>query len=190
MVDPFIEQAARLRERYVSFYRRSIEELTTEPGLVVELLVQPNGRTTPAPFCLTRLDILSGTSDAPRIQRIADSREATDNATFRLPNGLQIDQHAFSWEALRLKFSGARFKLETLQTWLATWLDVAEVREPDRWGLSGIVHDVAWTHEHDVWQLDVDLGSAPVNALEELFGIIANAGVTSLELSRSDAGDA
>jgi hypothetical protein len=191
MADTFFEQAARLRHRYLSFYRRSIEELKTEPSFAVELLVRPNGRTTPAPFCLTRIDIISGESAAPQITRIADSLEETSsNADFQLPSGLQLQQHAFSWEALRLRFSDPRFKIESLQGWLTGWLDVEEVREPDSSGLSGVVHDLAWTTNQGTWQLHVDLGSASIDALEELLSCIAAAGVTSVELSRHDTEDA
>jgi hypothetical protein len=191
VVDTFFEQAARRRDRYLSFYRRSIEELKTEPSFGVELLVQPNGRTTPAPFCLMRIDIISGGPATPQIRRIADSVEETSSSvTFQLPSGVQVQQRAFSWEALRLKFSGPRFKIESLQGWLTRWLDVEEVREPDSSGLSGVVHDLAWTTDQGTWQLDVDLGSASIEALEDLLSGVATAGVTSIELSRHDLGGA
>ncbi|HSY41809.1 MAG TPA: hypothetical protein VLA79_19870, partial [Polyangia bacterium] len=63
-------------------------------------------------------------------------------------------------------------------------------READSAGLSGVVHDLAWATEDSTWQLDVDLGSAPVEALEDLLANISAAGVTSVELSRHDGGDA
>jgi hypothetical protein len=191
MVETFFEQAARLRHRYVSSYRRAIEDWKTEPRSAVELLVQPNGRTTPAPFCLMRVDIISGDSTAPRITRIADSLEETGGSvTFQLSSGIQVQQHSFSWEALRLRFSGSQFRIEGLQGWLTRWLDADEVREPDASGLSGVVHDLAWAVEDGTWQLDVDFGSAPIEALKDLLSAISAVGVTSLELSRHDAGDA
>jgi hypothetical protein len=190
VADTFLEQAARLRHRYLTFYRRSIEEFKSEPGFAVELLVQPNGRTTPVPFCLTRIDIISGESDAPRVRRIADLQEEASSVNFWLPSGVQMQQHAFSWEALRLRFSGPQFKIESLQGWLTSWLVADEVREPDSSGLSGVVHDLAWATEQGMWQLDVDLGSAPIDALEDLLAGISGAGVTSVELSRHDVGDA
>ena len=191
VADTFFEQAERCRHRYLSFYRRSIEELKTEPGFAVELLVQPNGRTMPVPFYLMRIDIISGDSGAPEIRRIADSIEGVGSrVNFQLPSGVQVQQHAFSWEALRLRFSDPRFRIESLEGWLTRWLDVEEVRQPDSWGLSGVVHDLAWTTEQGSWQLDVDLGSASLEALEELLSGIATAGVTSVELSRHDSGDA
>jgi hypothetical protein len=185
MADPFFEQAASCRQRYLSFYRRSIEESKGEPAFAVELLVKPNGRTTPPPFCLMRVDIISGGSTAPEVRRIADAHDEMDSATYQLPNGIQIHQRGFSWEALRLTFSGPRFKIESLESWLTTWLDADEVREPDSSGLSGVVHDLAWTVEADTWQLDVDLGSAPIEALEGLLADISAAGVTGIELSNT-----
>ena len=191
MTEPFFEQAARFRNRYVSFYRHSIEESKTEPGFAVELLVRPNGRTTPTPFCLTRIDIISGEATAPKIRRIADSlEEPGSSVAFQLPGGVEVQQVGFSWEALRLRFSGPEFAIDGLQGWLMRWLDADEIREPDASGLSGVVHDLAWASEHGTWQLDVDFGSAPMEALEDLLSNLSAAGVTSIQVSRHDAGDA
>jgi hypothetical protein len=188
---PFLEQAAIARDRYLSFYRRAIEELQGAPHLAVELLLQPNARTTPAPFCLMRVDALLGGASAPEIQRIVDVITQAPLVSFRLPSGLEIRQQAFSWEALRVTFSAPRFQIEALGTWLQTWLDPDEVREPDSSGLSGVMHDLAWSQfEPNTWRLDLDLGSAPLAALEELLDLLSGAGVTSLTLSRHDLDDA
>ena len=109
--------------------------------------------------------------------------------TFQLPSGMEVQQRGFSWEALRLRFSAPQFEIESLGEWLRRWLDADEVRAPDASGLSGVVHDLAWTSEQDTWQLHVDLGSAPIEALEELLSDISATGVTSVQLSRHDAGD-
>lgn len=187
MAETFFQQANRLRNRYLSIYRRSIEEWKTETRFAVEILVQPDGRTTPSPFCLTRIDIISGEPTAPNLIRVADSlEEPGSSATFQLPNGLEVQQDGFSWEALQLSFLGPQFEIDRLQGWLKMWLDADEVREPDASGLSGVVHDLAWTTDHGMWQLDVDLGSAPIEALEALLSDISAAGVTSVRLSRHD----
>src|SRR6185369_9582641 len=99
MMTPFFEQAAKARDRYVSFYRREIDILRSAPNFAVELLVQPDGRNTPAPFCLTRLDAIHGPIGKSEIKRIADGIERAPMATFRLPDGLEIRQENFSWEA-------------------------------------------------------------------------------------------
>jgi hypothetical protein len=187
MTASFHEQAGRRREQYLSFYRHAIEGWRDEAHLAVELLIRPNGRTTPAPFCLVRLDAIFGDPGAPRIQRVADFAEPDNPATFELSSGLKIRQDGFSWEALRLRFTSLRFDVSLLRGWLDSWLDPGEVREPDSSGLSGVVHDLAWSKgEPDTWQLDVDLGSAPIAALEGLLEVLSTAGVTDVRVARHD----
>ena len=71
---------------------------------------------------------------------------------------------------------------------MTRWIDADEVREADSSGLSGVVHDLAWTTTDGEWQLDFDLGSAPIEALEDLLASLATAGVASVEVSRHDLG--
>jgi hypothetical protein len=187
MTDPFFEQAAVARERYVSFFRQTITQLGSAPNLAVELLVKPNGRDTPPPFCLMRIDAIYGSKENPEIQRIADHVDGQDQESFRLAGGLEILQNAFSWEALALDFSSAAFGVGRLRNWLDRWLDPDEIREPDTWGLSGVLHDVAWScTENHSWQLHLDFGSAPIAALEELLTLLSDAGVKRITLSRHD----
>jgi len=191
MTDPFFEQAANARDRYVSFYRRTIGNLRNAPNFAAELLVQPNGRNDPVPFCLMRLDAIHGDTGEPEIKRIADGIERVPMASFVLSDGLEIRQEDFSWEALRLTFSMEAFEVQTVSDWLRKWLDTDETREPDSWGLSGVVHDFAWSHaEPDTWRLDLDFGSAPMSALEELLTLLSAAGVRHVSVSRHDLKDA
>ena len=74
-----------------------------------------------------------------------------------------------------------------LEGWLRRWLDPDELRQSDDSGLSGVVHDLAWSPiEANAWQLDLDLGSAPLGALEELLQLLSGEAVTGLTLSRHD----
>ncbi len=187
MTDPFLQRAAKLRDRYVSFYRQAIANLGSAPNLAVELLIRPNGRNTPEPFCLTRLDAIHGPVGKPNIDRFADSLECAPKESFMLSDGLEVHQEDFSWEACRFTFSLAEFDVRTLRDWLLKWLDPDETRRPDASGLSSVVHDLAWSQtEPDKWCLDLDFGSAPVSALEELLAQLSSAGVRCVTISRHD----
>ncbi|MCQ3951379.1 MAG: hypothetical protein DPW14_16345 [Planctomycetes bacterium] len=191
MTEPFFQQAAKLRDRYVSFFRSAIDNLRSSPNFAVELLTQPNGRDTPEPFCLMRLDAIHGLIGKHEIQRIADSLESAPKASFRLSNGLEVRQDDFSWEALRLIFSLDGFEVQTLRDWLLKWLDPEETRKPDSWGLSGVVHDLAWSLTGpDIWCLDLDFGSAPISALEELLTQLSAVGVKRVTVARHDETEA
>jgi hypothetical protein len=191
MTDTFYEQAAIARNRYVSFYHRAIDKLKNAPSFAVELLVQPNGRSTPPPFCFSRMDVVHGSAGEPQIKRIADSVEREFQESFTLSDGLEIQQKSFSWEALRLTFSAEVFEIQTVGNWLRKWLDPDEIFEQDPWGLSGVVHDLAWSYnDPGVWCLNLDLGSAPISALEELFRLLSASGIKRIAVSRHDFEDA
>lgn len=190
VTEPFFEHAAIARAGYLSFYRRVVEDLNAEAHLALEVLVKPNGRTSPAPFSLTRVDAILGGAEDPRPQRFAEALGPSHAEVFVLDSGLHVDQTSFSWEALRLHFTGEEFRIEILETWFRNWLDPDENREPDSSGLAGVVHDLAWSElEPNTWQLDIDLGSAPLEALSELLGILHDIGVTRVAVSRHDADD-
>jgi len=190
VTEPFFEHAESARAGYLAFYRRVVDDLSAEPHLALEVLAKPNGRTSPAPFCLTRVDAILGGAEDPRPQRFADALGPSRAEVFVLKSGLQVDLTSFSWEALRLRFTGEEFRIEVLETWLRNWLDSDEKREPDSSGLAGVVHDLSWNElEPKAWQLDIDLGSAPLAALSDLLGILHRAGVTQVAVSRHDVDD-
>lgn len=186
MTEPFVEEAGAARDRYLAFFRRVVEQSrAVEPGCAVEVLVQPHGRTTPPPFCLVRVDLVLGGAAAPRIQRVADDVREDAPQRFRLASGMEVRRAGFSWEALRIAFSAGDFEIDALRPWLQLWLDPDEVRTPGAAGLSGVVHDLAWSYlELGRWQLDLDLGSAPLLALEELLDALAAAGVREIDVRR------
>jgi hypothetical protein len=190
MTDQFYVQADAARERYVSFYRRAIEQMKGVPNLAVELLVQPSTRNTPRPFCLMRVDAIHGHVQNPTIQHIADSLESPTRLQFRLAGGMQVFQTGFCWEALTITFDADEFEVEVVREWLNRWLDPEETRKPDAWGLSSVVHDLAWSREKSQWRLKLDFGSAPTEALKELLGLLWVAGIHGVTLSRDDLDDA
>jgi hypothetical protein len=91
VTEPFFEQAAVARDGYLSFYLRAIESLRVEPNLALEVLVKPNSRTSPVPFCLTRVDAILGGAEDPRPQRFVDELGPSRVEIFALDSGLQVE---------------------------------------------------------------------------------------------------
>ena len=185
----FFAHAASARDRYVAFLQKAIVDLRANASAAVEVLVKPRGRTTPEPFCLCRVDALTGTAAAPRIERIADRLPAPEPLRDRLESGLDLTQESFSWECLRLLLEAKRFDIAMLGPWLRKWLDPDEERSARAEWLSGVVHDLSWDSVSDAWVLTVDLGSAPLDALRELMNVIADAGAVAVTVSSGDAAD-
>lgn len=150
-------------------------------------MVQPNGRDTPRPFCLARIDAILGSAESSEVKRIADSFEVPSLERFTLAGGMEVLQESFCWEALTLAFSAPEFEIEVVRDWWIRWLDPEVTRQPDVWGLSAVVHDLAWTHnDKQDWQLRLDFGSAPLAALEELLTLLSAAGAKQVAVSRHD----
>jgi hypothetical protein len=175
----FMEMVAAARSSYLSHFRSSVERLSGKDGFVVELLMKPNGRTTPEPYCLMRVDVIYGTPSAPKIVRIAADRLSPGSAPSFLRNGLEVQVDGFSWESCMLEFASEKFSIELLRPWLIRWLDPNETRKPDSAGLCGVVHDLAWDCEQAAWSLRIDLGTAPTTALAELLDVVRASGAES-----------
>lgn len=184
-MEQFLRKAASARQAYVDFFESALRE---RPCNAVELLVKPNGRTNPEPFCLSRLDVLYGDAASPRVVRFASE---LGDAVWQFAanhDGLALDVQAFSWEALTLAFVRADFDLATLGDWYSYWLDAAEKRSAGAVGLSGVVHDLAWSSDASGhWELRVDLGSAPIEALVQLLQCLQTVGITACRIGRDDA---
>jgi hypothetical protein len=125
------------------------------------------------------------------MQRIADEFVMDPPSEFAFSRALHVVQDGFSWEALRLALSAPMFNVTLLGPWLQAWLDTAEIRQPDSFGLSGVVHDLAWAQvASSDWILDLDLGSAPLDALRALLDLVASTGARTVRVSRHDDEDA
>jgi hypothetical protein len=189
MQSAFTQHAQDARDRYVAFYRSVLKQYASGPEFAAEILIKPNGRNTPEPFCLMRADVILGSAPDFRIKRCRDALQHTEPIAFVGPHGLHIEQRSFSWEALRLRFTSERFHVELLEHWLVRWLDPSKGRPPDSDGLAGVVHDLSWAQSDSrEWELNIDFGSAPVAALEELLGCLSKCGVRDVTVSRHDIG--
>ena len=186
-----LRDLARVRDAYLDHMRSCLADARSEPLLAAEVLVKPNGRDTPAPFCLTRVDALYGDQHAPRVVRFGESQARHVGSSSRMQGSLAIFVDSLSWESLTVSFEHAEFDVAVLGEWYSEWLDVAERRQPDADGLSGVVHDLAWSSgSGGKWQLRLDLGSAEVVALIDLLGILEHAGIRNCCLAQAAGEDA
>jgi hypothetical protein len=177
-----------LREEYVAFYAECAATSRGAGHCATELLVQPNGYESPTPFSLVRIDIVSGLSDSPQIQRVADNVRAFDPVREMLIEGVTVRLESASWEEFHVQFQSESFTLSALQSWLTCWLDVAEEHPINDGGLSNVVHSLAWTVSGVQWELVVDFGSAAAAALLDFFRALACGGVRECSIGAGLAG--
>lgn len=179
-----LELLGPYRDKYVAFYRDSVVKWRHEhPDCVPEVMVQPNGAENPAPYSLLRIDAVYGGAAKPSAVRFAMDSENVDAATPLDFAGTPIAVQRITWEALRVSFRSRTFRMESLRSWLSSWIDDNDKRPVDDVGLAGVVHSIAWnsTPEGD-WEITIDFGSAPVAAFGELLYILFESGAESIVL--------
>jgi hypothetical protein len=91
----------------------------------------------------------------------------------------------FSWDGLSLGVQGLADDVIAFDVrhWFLRWFDEGEANALNAEGLNGVVHFVGDPAllEHAV-QFQIDLGSAPAEALMELLTVLANRGATTLSV--------
>jgi hypothetical protein len=186
----FMAKLARARESYREFFAQTLRELRARgESPVTELLVEPHGVAAPAPFNLCRPDILLGTPERSRWEWLIDGEPAgQDEVQHTLDSGLRVTAGWVGWESVRVSFYSSAFRLDALADWLYRWLDVAETHAEDADGLLGVVHGLASASEGERWTLEVDFGSAPLDAAVEFLRALHASGVTDCRVSPPDPG--
>lgn len=92
---------------------------------------------------------------------------------------LRVELRPFHWDSVPVEFKGIGFRTDwrTLVNWFEVWFDGEEQRRPDRDGLLGVVHFLSDPKQsEESVTFSVDLGSASVEAFEELLDIAVKLG--------------
>jgi hypothetical protein len=179
-----LELLGPYRDKYVTFYRDCVVKWRNEHrDCVPEVMVQPNGAENPAPYSLLRIDAVYGGAAKPAAVRFAMDPEIVDTAALLDFAGTPIAVQRVSWEGLRVSFRSRDFRMQSLHSWLSSWIDENDKRPVDQIGLAGVVHSIAWnsTPAGD-WEITVDFGSAPVAAFGELLYLLLESGAKTIVL--------
>lgn len=92
----------------------------------------------------------------------------------------------FAWDEVLLKAGGidSRQVAEVLAPWFMDWFDPEDANRQNEEGLFGVVHSASDPREIDgMTAVELDLGSAPVQALEDLLTRLAAAGARDIRLA-------
>lgn len=180
------EVVAAERAQYLQDLRERVATLRkSEKHVASELLVQPNGTCKAPPFSVIRVDVIRGPVEKPRIERVVarqTSRAVAGSTEHK--SGIVVLLETAVWEDACFSFYCPQFETARLCAWYSNWLDIDETKTEDSFGLSGVVHSLDWTSDGaGNWQIDVDFGSAPLDAFEELLIELAGQGVRQCHLT-------
>jgi hypothetical protein len=99
----------------------------------------------------------------------------------------QVSLLPFPWDACDLTVSGlaAGTDWAPLKKWFEKWFNVADNCQPDEEGFNEVVHFMSDPVEAE-WKttVQVDFGSAPVVAFNELLAVFQQLGATSVEVGQ------
>jgi hypothetical protein len=167
------------RNRYLAHYHAAIAETRSanEP-FCTELLLEPGRLDDPEPaFRLYRIDIAIKAVDRTRL--VDANLDPVDLDATLDGFGARIHLRAIAWNDIQLRVHGSDAPMGAIIEWSRRWMDLDERRSEGADGLQGVVRVVARpTPESDgSYVLSVDMGSAPVDALEELLAIVSRGAV-------------
>ncbi|MBX2800462.1 MAG: hypothetical protein KTR31_22480 [Myxococcales bacterium] len=90
---------------------------------------------------------------------------------------IQLELRPFAWDGATLQLTGQSLDLQPLVTWFTQWFGDEDAAGED--GLKGVVHFLSDpVEEPDGLSFEVDLGSAPVQALVTLLDAAVSSGAT------------
>ena len=185
-----------IRNGYLMQFRQSVAELTrmgrraiTEASFKDERgsLVAEGALSLPL-----RGDIFAVT-DAQQPKTVHVDSQALlsfDPITTEWTGGLPTRIAPFHWDACDIRASGVPSSADWshLSAWFAKWFDREDTREPDEQGFCGVVHFMSDpTHDGSAISFQVDFGSAPVKAFEELLDALRDSGATRIEIGHDHA---
>ena len=190
-----LEFLSEARADYLAAFRRTLQQRRAEDATVIpEVWVRPGPQPgadepPPPPMCV---DILGGSEAEPTIIAVSNEQppEGALVGTMRI-GGAQVRVYPVTWEVFLVWVRQRDPDWAVLDAWRAKWIDPEREADPaDEDGLHGVVHFLGPpVAEGGGYLLEVDFGSAPIEALTELLDALADGGATEIELGRSDGSE-
>lgn len=185
-----------IRSRYLTQFRDSIAEVSSTGRLaIVEAAFRDERGALVGDGTLSlplRGDVFAVADGQPSESLRVDSESmlSFEPVTFSWGSGLAVRVAPFQWDACDVRATGISSPADwsRLRDWFATWFDGEDTRQPDEQGLSGVVHFLSDPmHDGSAATFQVDFGSAPVEAFEELLDALRNSGATEIEIGHDHA---
>lgn len=135
-----------------------------------------------------RLDVLPVTEEGPGNPIMVDSpsRLQFTPIDWSESPSLRVTLAPFIWDYCQVFVPDipANFSFEPIKQWFLRWFDADDANTADENGLYGVVHYLSEPdYKEEGVSFTVDFGSAPVDALEDLFEALAAAGATIARIS-------
>jgi hypothetical protein len=140
--------------------------------------------TLSLPMRLDVVEVAKGEAkDTIRVD--SDSMLSFEPFDFKWSGGLPTRLAPFHWDGCHVRAKGIPTGTDwsRLRDWFDRWFDGEDTRQPDADGLCGVIHFLSDPKQAGAaTTFEVDFGSAPVEAFEELLDALRDAGATKIEI--------
>lgn len=159
----------------------------SDPQAASELLVELNTLEVPRPYRLMRPDIVYRNGDETKICKVVkDEWISFEPVDLQLTSGGLLKLNPFQWGSMELKLGGEVSDWLPFEEWVARWLDAEDARSSPDADFAGVIHQASQPVLLDgFWCLLIDMGSANLEALNELFDALGALRVRHVELLTS-----
>ena len=181
----FSDVLAKERDEYLACLIRSLaEQRKSFPQATTEVLIEINTKNIPLPYRLIRADIIYNTDDGPKLIEVNKEKYfAFDPCEIPIHPNLKAIAHPFHWTGIEFRVFGEILSWDPLTAWINNSIDVTDARYEEGKELLEVVHNVTKPEKcSDHWLLSIDMGSAELNAFDELFIAFAQSGAKRIEL--------
>jgi hypothetical protein len=183
----------QIRAHYLARLRQAIEDQSSDGILHVvheAALRDTSGELLrrgdpPAPVRVDLVTLINGQiRDGSNIE--SETMPGFAPLTLRWRHELPVKISPFPWNACPVQWPETVSHVASIVDWFEHWFDPEETRRPGDSGLLGVVHSIAKTPAAPgTIRLLIDLGSAPVEAFEELIEALHASGAQSAEIGSS-----
>lgn len=172
-----------VRKSYLDVFRPALLENRKEHGAVAsgtEVLMR-YGDEAGLLRNLARIDF------ATKNNFIEINTENTTNLPSRitLESGLEVKISPLVWNGIEIDSVVFDVNDREILDWFDNWIDTAEVKHEDEFGLRGVIHQVHIQPTDGKTNLSVDFGSAPIEAALEFFQKLSAMGNREISIGSS-----
>lgn len=178
-----IEVLSLIRESYLEVFRSALvqerRKHSDEPS-GAEVLMRYGAEV--GLLCnLARIDF------ATKNNFIEVNTENTTNiqSDIRFEFGLEAEISAAVWNGVEIESVFFDATNEQIVDWFEKWIDLADLKVEDNFGLHGVIHQVHIEPIDDRTNLSIDFGSAPVEAAIEFFQVLFAMGNNKISIGSS-----
>jgi hypothetical protein len=179
-----------VRDDYLNGFTDSRSKISKEKRVIIEAAFRDGGGNLVEDGILNlplRGDIFvmadNGSTESIRV----DSKSLLKFQPFEFVwrNNLPVLVNPFFWDACDLRLQGIDLfaNWQPLKNWFYKWFDSEDKNQSDKNGFNGVIHFLSDPVNKDsLVVFQVDLGSAPVQSLEDLLEVFSNLGVKEVEI--------